>query len=98
MLASPPLPMAATRTLPPRVAAPPVAPAPRVLLVAVAVCLLYAAFASGATDLPQESWLQLALAGIATPGPAAGPYGKRPAPSAAPPPGAGGPPPGGLPG
>ncbi len=38
----------------------------RLLLVAMAACLLYAGFADGATGLPQESWLQLGLAVIAT--------------------------------
>jgi len=38
----------------------------RALLVAFTACLLYACFASGATALPQESWLQLALAVVAT--------------------------------
>lgn len=45
------------------------------LLVAIAACLLYAAFANGATDLPAESRLQLALAVIATGACAAWLYG-----------------------
>ncbi|MGI8624775.1 MAG: O-antigen ligase family protein, partial [Solirubrobacteraceae bacterium] len=40
--------------------------AARVLLVAFAACLLYACFAGGATALPQERWLQLGLAVVAT--------------------------------
>ncbi len=40
--------------------------AARALLVAFTACLVYACFASGATALPQESWLELALAAIAT--------------------------------
>ncbi|HEX8103134.1 MAG TPA: hypothetical protein VF533_11000, partial [Solirubrobacteraceae bacterium] len=44
------------------------APAPlavRGLLPALAACLLLAAFSGGATDLPGESWVQLALAVLA---------------------------------
>ena len=42
---------------------------------AFTACLLYACFASGATALPQESWLQLALAVVATGACAAWLYG-----------------------
>ncbi len=44
----------------------PTPPAARALLVAFTASLVYACFASGATALPQESWLELALAVIAT--------------------------------
>ncbi|HVL95198.1 MAG TPA: O-antigen ligase family protein [Solirubrobacteraceae bacterium] len=47
----------------------------RALLIAFFACLLYAAFSSGATQLPQESWLQIALAVVATVACAAWLYG-----------------------
>jgi hypothetical protein len=40
-------------------------PAPRALLLAVMACLVFACFASGATDQPAEQWLQLSLAACA---------------------------------
>ncbi len=49
---------------PPAGAAP--AGAARALLVVLGACLVLAAFASGATQLPEETWLQVALAATAT--------------------------------
>jgi len=49
---------------------------PRALLAALLVCIGYAAFASGAVELPLETWLQLALLVIAAVVAAAGLYGR----------------------
>ncbi len=56
-------------------AGPSTARAPWALLVAFCACLLYACFASGASELPAQSWTQLALALIATTAVAAWLYG-----------------------
>lgn len=48
---------------------------PRLLLGALLLALLYAAFADGATDLPQESWLQLMILLVAVAGTGAWLYG-----------------------
>ncbi|MEY2534053.1 MAG: hypothetical protein QOF29_1963, partial [bacterium] len=49
--------------------------APWALLVAFTACLVYACFAGGASDLPAQSWTQLALALVATTAVAAWLYG-----------------------
>ena len=83
--------MALAAPLPPRSAlaaepagggAAPAPRAPRALLVALVGCLLYAAFAGGATSLPDEAPLQVALLVIAAAAIAGWLYGIAPAPSA----------------
>src|SRR4051812_46975259 len=60
---------------PPGMAVASTARAPWALLVAFTACLVYACFAGGASDLPAQSWTQLALALVATGAVAAWLYG-----------------------